>query len=342
MYPLIRRSGLLICRPALHRFVLLMSCAIIFASTVRADDTPFQRALDSLVRVDSEIAPDGRTAQALGPARQGTGVVIDDSGLVLTIGYLILEAMAATVTDIDGHAVPADIVAYDHATGLGLLRAQRPLNRPAARLGTSAALMVDTPMLIAGFGGGDAAWPVVVADVRDFSGYWEYLLEDALFTSPAVPEWQGAALFGPDWRLVGIGSLFVRDARRRPTRNPGNMFVPVDALKQILGDLLTHGRGQASERPWLGVFTNDHRGYVVVTYVSSDGPAARAGLRPGDIILEVDGEPVRSMSDLYRKVWKLGEPGVLVPLTLGRDGGISSIGVTSGDRYNYLKLGTTY
>jgi len=333
----------LICRSAIHRFLLLLGlCLIVFVSPVRADDTPFQRALDSLVRVDAEIAPDARTARALGLARHGSGVVIDDSGLVLTIGYLILEAMTATVTDIDGNAGPAEILAYDHATGLGLLRAQGPLNRPAARLGDSASLVPDMPMLIAGFRGKAGAWPVTVADVRDFSGYWEYLLEDALFTMPPVSEWQGTALFGPDWRLAGVGSLVVSDARRRPTRSPGNMFVPVDALKAALGDMLALGRSRASERPWPGVFTNDHRGYVVVTYVSDDGPAATAGLRRGDVILEVDGEPVRSMSDLYRKVWNLGRPGVSVPLTLGRDGAISGISIVSGDRYRYLKLDTTY
>ncbi|MDF1722509.1 MAG: S1C family serine protease [Minwuia sp.] len=329
-------------RTLLRRLFLLALCPIILVSTAQASETPFQRALDSLVRVDAEIAPDGRTAQALGVARHGTGVVIDDSGLVLTIGYLILEAMTATVTDIDGNAVPAEVVAYDHATGLGLLRAQGPLNRPAARLGDSSELDTDMPVLIAGFKGKQGAWPAAVADVRDFSGYWEYLLEDAVFTTPAVPEWQGAALFGPDWRLIGVGSLYVRDARRRPTRGSGNMFVPVNALKRALGDMLAIGKGRASERPWLGVFSNDQRGYVVVTYVAADGPAALAGLRPGDIILEVDGEPVRSMSDLYRKIWKLGDPGVSVPLTLGRDGGISGISVTSGDRYRYLKWGTTY
>lgn len=332
----------LICRPVFHWFRPLVVCLIMLGSPVQADDTPFLRALDSLVRVDAEIAPDGRTAQALGVARHGTGVVIDDSGLVVTIGYLILEAVAATVTDMDGRRVPAEIVAYDHATGLGLLRAQGPLNRPAVRLGESRALSLDTPALIASFRGQSGAWPVAVAAVRDFSGYWEYLLEDALFTVPAVAEWQGSALFGPDWRLIGIGSLFVRDARRRPTRDPGNMFVPVDALKAALGDMLAHGKGRASERPWLGVFTNDHRGYVVVTYVAADGPAALAGLRPGDVVLEVDGEPVRSMADLYRKVWKRGKPGVSVPLTLGRDGAISAISITSGDRYRYLKWGTTY
>lgn len=332
----------LICRPAIHWFFPFVLCLSTLVFPAHADDTPFLRALDSLVRVDAEIAPDGRTAQALGVARHGTGVVIDDSGLVVTIGYLILEAVAVTVTDREGHRVPAEVVAYDHATGLGLVRAKGALNRPAVRLGESISLNPDTPALIASFRGKSGAWPVAVAAVRDFSGYWEYLLEEALFTVPAVAEWQGSALFGPDWRLIGIGSLYVRDARRRPTRDPGNMFVPVDALKAALGDMLAHGKARASERPWLGVFTNDHRGYVVVTYVAADGPAAQAGLRSGDVILEVDGEPVRSMADLYRKVWKLGDPGVSVPLTLGRGGAISGINVTSGDRYRYLKWGTTY
>ena len=330
-------------RAMFHCLVLLILVPVLSSPVnVRADDTPLLRALDSLVRVNADIAPDGRTAQALGTEREGTGIVVDDSGLVLTIGYLILEAMATTVTDIDGNPIAADVVAYDHATGLGLLRAQRSLRRPPARLGDSSGLSREAPALVAGHGGPESAWPVAVADIRDFSAYWEYLLEDALFTMPPVPAWQGAALFGPDGRLLGVGSLFVPDARRRPSRRPGNMFVPIDSLKPVLGDMLTAGRGVASERPWLGIFTNDHRGYVVVTYVAADGPSEAAGLRPGDIVLEVDGERVRSMAEMYRKVWTLGNPGVAVPLTLGRQGGFHKITVTSGDRYKYLKWDSTY
>lgn len=330
-------------RVLFHCLVLLILVSVTtLPHPASADDKPFRRAMDSLVRVNTDIFPDGRTAQALGRQREGTGVVLDDSGLVLTIGYLILEAMAATVTDMQGNAVPADVVAYDHATGLGLLRARSPLGRPAVRLGDSSSLTRDTPVVVAPHGGFDESWGVVVADVRDFSGYWEYLLEDAVFTTPGMHAWQGAAMFAPDGGLLGIGSLAVPDARRGRRRASGNMFVPINALKPVLGDLLTVGRGSASERPWLGVFTNDHRGYVVVTYVAADGPAEAAGLQPGDVVLEVDGERVRSMAEMYRKVWKLGSPGVTVPLTLGRQTGLVEVNVTSGDRYRYLKWDSTY
>ena len=330
-------------RALFHCLVLMTLLSVSSAPWgARADDTPIRRALDSLVRVNAEIAPDGRTAQALGTRREGTGIVLDDAGLVLTIGYLILEAMAVTVTDIDGHPVAADVIAYDHATGLGLLRARPPLGRPAVRLGQSSALVRGVPALVAGHGGEATARPVTVADVRDFSAYWEYLLEDALFTTPPVQDWQGAGLFGPEGQLLGVGSIFVPDATRRPTRSPGNMFVPIDVLKSILGDLMVSGRGPASVRPWLGLFTDDHRGYVVVTYVAADGPAAAAGLKRGDVVLEVDGERVRSLGEMYRKVWMLGKPGVAVPLTLGRQGRPQEVTVMSGDRYRYLKWDSTY
>ncbi len=300
------------------------------------------RVFDAVTAVTAEVPADARTAEALGTERAGTGVVIDDSGLVLTIGYLILEAMAVTLSDIDGHAVAAEIVAYDHDTGLGLLRAVTPLRRPSIRLGDSGTLSPGDSVLVVASPGRSAALPVTIADIRRFTGYWEYLLESAVFAYPPHPDWQGAALVGPDGRLLGIGSLFANDAQRRPRRRQGNMFVPVNALKAVLGDLLTAGRAPASDRPWLGIFSADHSGYVVVTYVSPDGPAATAGLRRGDIILEVGDQPVRSMAEFYRAVWKRGKPGVTVPLTLGREDHVTRVRIVSGDRYRYLKLEKTY
>lgn len=300
------------------------------------------RVFDAVTAVTAAIPGDARTAEALGTERLGTGIVIDDSGLVLTIGYLIVEAMAVTLSDIDGHPVAADIVAYDYDTGLGLLRAVTPLRRPSIGLGDSGTLKPGDPVLVVASPGRTAALPATIADIRSFTGYWEYLLEGAVFAYPPHPEWQGAALVGPDGRLLGVGSLFANDAQRRPQRRQGNMFVPVNALKAVLGDLLTAGRAPASDRPWLGVFSADHGGYVVVTFVSPDGPAAAAGLRPGDVILEVGDQPVRTMAEFYRAVWKRGKPGVTVPLTLGRDDHVARVRIVSGDRYHYLKLEKTY
>lgn len=330
-------------RPPLCVLALLVLTALAPAPLPAAEPHEAVRdAFGAVTRIHADVPGDARTAEPLGTERDGSGVVIDDSGLVLTIGYLILEASAVTVTDIDGHDRPADIVAYDHATGLGLVRALSPLGRPALPFGDSAALKKGDPVLAVAGSGAEPAVPGVIADIRTFAGYWEYLLEGALYVHPPHPAWQGAALIGSDGRLIGIGSLFAPDAQRRPRRRAGTMFVPIDALKPILGDLLTVGRGADSVRPWLGVFSSDHGGHVVVTYVPPDTPAAEAGLRRGDVILEVAGEPVRSLPEFYRAVWALGKPGVRVPLTLGRQDHVARIEVTSADRYLYMKAGRTY
>lgn len=319
--------------------LMLMALA---APSAAQDREAIESALSGVVRLNAEVPADARTAAFLGTHRRGTGVVIDDGGLVLTIGYLILEAMSVTVTNAEGYPVPARIVAYDYDTGFGLVRATEPLNRPSVRLGDSATVDAGEQVLIVAQPGRGATVPSQVVDVRRFTGYWEYLLDDALFVSPAHPEWQGAALINVDGELLGVGSLFADDAQRRPQRQPGNMFVPVNALKPILGDLLTQGRSASSHRPWLGVFTSDNRGFVVVTFVAPDGPAAEAGLRPGDVVLEVDGKRVSTMADFFRSIWDQGKPGVTVPLTLARNNRITRIDVTSADRYRYMKLDSSF
>lgn len=327
----------------IRRLTVLVLMTLAFAMPAEAQNRDaIESALNSVVRLNAEVPADARTASFLGTHRRGTGIVIDDGGLVLTIGYLILEAMAVTVTSADGYPVPAKIVAYDYDTGFGLVRATEPLNRPSVRLGDSAAVNAGEQVLIVAQPGLGATVPSQVVDVRRFTGYWEYLLDDALFVSPAHPEWQGAALININGELLGVGSLFADDAQRRPERQPGNMFVPVDALKPILGDLLTEGRSASSDRPWLGVFTSDARGFVVVTFVAPDGPAAEAGLRPGDVVLEVGGKRVSTMADFFRSIWDQGKPGVKVPLTLARDNQVTRIDVTSADRHRYMKLDSSF
>jgi S1-C subfamily serine protease len=298
--------------------------------------------LRAVVRIETRVPADARTARGLGTERTGNGVVIDDAGLVLTIGYLILEASEVVLTDADGKEVAADIVAYDHETGFGLVRALGPLAATAVRLGRSADLAEDDPTLIAAHGGRTQASGAVVVSRREFTGYWEYLLERAIFTSPPHVNWSGAALIAADGRLVGIGSLLVGDARPGPEPLPGNMFVPVDILKPIMAALLERGSRARPPRPWLGMFTTDGHGRVVVTWVSPGGPAAAVGLRPGDSVVAVAGKPVRSVADLYRKVWALGGAGVEVPLTVHRNDSVQQYAIRSGDRYDHLKLRHEY
>ncbi|HEX5078022.1 MAG TPA: S1C family serine protease [Geminicoccaceae bacterium] len=301
-----------------------------------------QATLKGVVEIDAVVPRDARTAGSLGTERVGTGVVIDSSGLIVTIGYLILEASEVTVSAEGVEAVPATVLAYDHESGFGLIRANQPLKVPPVALGNSTALRLMQPLLVVSHAGEVDATGVYLVDRREFAGYWEYLLENALFTSPPHAQFGGAALIDEEGRLVGIGSLFVNDAGRQGRLVPGNMFVPIDGLKAIMADLLSRGRRAEPGRPWLGLTLEEHRGRVFVTKVSPDGPGEAAGLRPNDMILGVGGVQVESLGDLYRKLWGRGDAGVEVPLDVLRGIEVRPVVVESGDRYRYLRLNPTY
>ena len=323
-------------------FCQIGACLLIWTSHAAAQDTAVSDILRAVVQIDAEIPSDARTARFLGTSRSANGVVIDDNGLILTIGYIILEAMSATVTDANGQSVPADVLAYDYDTGFGLLRAVAPIAAQPLRLGDSDALSATDQVLILAHGGAESAAAAFVV-VRDtYAGYWEYLLEDAIFTSPPHPEWAGAALVGSDGRLLGIGSLFIEDTAPDSRSLPGNMFVPINLLKPIMGDLLDGGRAAGAPRPWMGLFTREMGDHVVVVSVIPEGPGETAGITEGDIITKVSGQNVHGMADLFRKVWALGSAGVDVPLTLQTESGARKVVLKSSDRYNYLQLNPTY
>ena len=296
--------------------------------------------LSAVVRVKTLINPEGRTLQSLGRERDGSGVVIDSNGLVLTIGYLMVEAYAAEVTTVDGRTIPANIVGYDNETGFGLLQATSPLKVHALPLGSSAAVKEGDPVLIAAHS--KRAVAVAVVSKREFAGNWEYLLDQAIFTSPPFPEWSGAALVSRDGKLIGIGSLIVGDANGKGDGVPGNMFVPIDRLAPILADLMTTGRVSQRAPPWLGLTTEEARGGLVVVRVTEGGPAEQAGVKRGDVITGVGGNAPRDLIDFYRKVRALGPAGTLIPLDVQQDGAARRVDVKSMNRLDHLKLKTTF
>jgi serine protease Do len=299
-------------------------------------------SLDGVVQITAYVPQEARTASSLGTERLGSGVVIDDSGLILTIGYLVVEAAEIEIDGAGPEPIPASMVAYDHESGFGLLRAQSPLQVKPIPLGTSAAVRTTQPLLVVSRTGDLDAVGVFVVDRRDFAGYWEYLLEDAIFTAPPHAQFGGAALLDESGRLVGIGSLLVNDAGFSGRPIPGNMFVPIDHLKPIMGDLLTRGRRADPGRPWLGVSLEEHKGRVFVTRVSPDGPAAAAGIAPDDVILGIGGAQVHGLMDFYRRLWGRGEAGVEVPLDVLKGMEVQPVLVRSGDRYRYLRLNPTF
>ncbi len=299
--------------------------------------------LESIVKVTARVPSDARTARSLGTEREGSGVAIDGDGLVLTIGYAILEADDVRVETAGGKAFPATIVAYDHDTGFGLLKSARPLGVKPIELGSSGALEQKQPVLVAGHGGPSQAMGAFVVDLREFAGYWEYLLDVAIFTSPPYGNFGGAALIDPAGKLVGIGSLIVPNTLQEDGRvYPGNMFIPIDALKPILADLIARGKSDRNRRPWLGIAAQEVQGRLFVARVSENSPGWNAGVRQGDMLLGVAGEPVSGLADYYRKVWALGDPGVDVPLLVLRGNEPTKFSVKSIDRYDWLKLKPTY
>jgi S1-C subfamily serine protease len=293
----------------------------------------------AVLRVDVQVPPGARTARYLGTERHGTGVLIDGDGLIVTIGYLITEAMAAQVTGPSGKPVIATIVGFDSDSGLGLLRANEPLGVKPIRLGHAAPLAAKETVLLASAG---EVQPGQVTARRPFAGYWEYLLDDAIFTEPPLDDWSGAALIGADGTLLGIGSLLVPNTSGGGGLHPGNMFVPIDHLKPVLADLLTLGRPGDPPHPWLGVNVAPAGDGLVIMRVSQESPADKAGLSRGDRVLAVAGQPVKDLADFYRKVWAQGDAGVSVPLTVQQDGERHEVKVPTMDRYRYLKLDTTY
>ncbi len=292
-----------------------------------------------MVKVRVKAVPDARSRTTLGGEREGTGIVIDSSGLILTIGYLVQEAESVEVAATDGRAVPASVIAYDFTTGFGLLRAVKaPSVRPIA-FGDSATIPDREPVLIVGF---DGVAPAFVVSRRPFAGYWEYLLDEAIYTAPATVNWQGAALINKEGKLLGVGSLVVGDALGGRGQVPGNLFVPIDLLKPILGDLIAQGRSSSKPRPWLGISTQDLQGKLIVTRVSPDSPADQAGLANGDIIVGIRGEQVQGHTDFYRKLWASGDAGADVVLDVLKGTEVKKLEVHSMDREKYLRPKPTY
>jgi serine protease Do len=298
--------------------------------------------LSAVVRVKMKAIPGARSNSSLGEIRDGSGVVIDERGYIVTIGYIVIEADAIEITTQDNKTVPATLVGYDHASGFGLLKASVPLGVMPMPMGQSADLALREPVMILPAGGREMASFAYVVSRRTFAGSWEYLLDNAIFTSPPTLHWAGAALVNHDGKLVGIGSLLVRDTGEPGTPLPGNMFVPIELLKPILADLIEIGRRKEPPRPWLGLATEEAQGRLFVTRVSPDGPADRAGVRPGDIVIGVGGDAVGGHEEFYRKMWSLGAAGTEVPLKILQGAELREIKVRSIDRFQYFREKPTY
>lgn len=296
-------------------------------------------ALGAVVQLKSRVPPDAFSARTLGTEREGTGVVIRPDGLILTIGYLVGEAETIWITTTTGRVVQGHALAVDFETGFGLVQALGRLEAPALPLGPAASPETGVQTVLAAAGTGEEGGAIACSLVgkEPFAGYWEYLLEEALFVAPAHPAWGGAALIGPEGQLIGIGSLVLQHRDKRGRRLDLNMCVPAGLLHPILPDLLAYGRVNKPARPWLGLYAADQEEGIVVASVAPKGPAERAGLRAGDRILGLDGTEAPDLGALWRSLWSRGSAGVRISVEAERDGRRFSVPVVSADRASFLK-----
>jgi S1-C subfamily serine protease len=304
-------------------------------------DTPADRnaAHDfggAIVKLSIKTVAGARTAENLGAEREGTGVVIDASGVILTIGYLILESESILVVTGDGRIFPAHVIGFDHATGFGLLRAAPGVAERPLELGDSDAVRELNAVRVAAHSAADGVGNACVVARRRFTGWWEYMLEDAIFTAPPRYDHSGAALIDESGRLVGIASLWVSDALDLGVAFPGNMFVPVDLLKPVYDDLVSTGRRRAPPRPWLGLYSEEVEGHVVVTRVLPGAPADAAGLQRGDVILGVGPHAIGGQAEFYTHLWER-DAGEEIMLHILRKRAVQRLLVRTGDRLEYLR-----
>jgi S1-C subfamily serine protease len=295
-------------------------------------------ASDAVVKLSVKAMPEARTADTLGAEREGTGIVIDEKrGLILTIGYLVLEAESILVMTRGSRIYSASVAGFDHASGFGLVRVSGGFSCPAIEIGESSTvreLHTGTVVAHGGAGGNSAA---AIVSRRRFTGWWEYMIEEAIFTAPPRYEHSGAGLLDDSGKLVGIASLWVSDTLEIGAAFPGNMFVPIDLLKPLLDDLISTGRRRGPARPWLGVYSEQHEGHLFVSRTLPDSPAERAGLKRGDVILGVAGETIGGQSDFYYKLWSSGEAGCDVILQVLHEKAVRQVIVRTADRMDYLR-----
>jgi len=305
----------------------------------RPEDWSFdlERALNAVLTLRATVPADAYTAGTLGTERAGNAVLIRAEGVVLTIGYLITEADTIWLNTNDGRAVPGHVLAYDQETGFGLVQALARLNIPALPIGKSASVRVGDKVIVAGGGGRQRAISARIAAKQEFAGYWEYLVDEAIFTSPAHPNWGGAAVISAEGKLVGIGSLHLQQGRENGPPEHLNMIVPIDLLEPIMADLMTFGRPNHPPRPWLGLYATEIEDKVVVAGLANGGPARKAGLKMGDVLLAVGGTEIADLAELYRRIWRCGSAGVGIPLLIYREGKTLDIEVKSSDRQRFLK-----
>ncbi len=293
-----------------------------------------ERFYESIVSVRSIVPPEARSAASLGVEREGNGVAIDENH-ILTIGYIVIESESIEIGLSDGRRLPAKLVGYDHTSGFGIIKSVVPLRMPSLQLGNSDNINAEQDLLILPSPNRGAGSIVRSVSRRPFTGWWEYFVERPIYTTPPNGLWAGAPILNENGEVLGIGSLFVSESVSG-IFSPGNMSVPINLLKPILGDLISSGRRKSKIQPFLGISSDDSNDQVIVTRVSKDGPAFQAGMRSQDVIMTINGSQVSNLKSFYEKIWESGEAGVTIELTVVRSGSIKKFSVKTVDRMDYF------
>ena len=317
-------------------WILLFSTNNLFSETNKlTTEEDILNIYKSVVKIDSIIPPEARTAQSLGTVRGGNGVVIDDKH-ILTIGYIVVEAETITITLPDGKKFPGELIGYDHTTGFGILRTIIQSNLTPLKIGDSDQLTKEDFLYVLPYLTEGRPSAVKMVSRRSFAGWWEYFLDKPIYTYPANSSFAGSALINEYGEVLGIGSLYVGDAAATGISSPGNMFVPINDLKPILDDLIENGRRTKDIKPYMGLTSSDNTGQVKITRVNDNGPAAKAGFSVNDTILAVNSEKINNIEDFYKVVWSFGGPGTKLQFDIERNQEKLNIELTTMDRNDFF------
>jgi serine protease Do len=318
-------------------FIFLISTTSISLSEQKkiTSEEDVRRIYQSVVKIDSIVPSDARTANSLGTIRGGNGIVIDDKH-ILTIGYIVVEAETITITLPNGGVVPAELAGYDHTTGFGILKTILPSKLTPIQIGNSDKLNKEDLLYVLPYLTEGAPSAVKMVSRRSFTGWWEYFLDKPIYTHPMNTSFAGSALINEFGELLGIGSLYVSDAAAEGVPMPGNLFVPINDLKPILNDLIVNSKRTTNVKPYMGLTSNDDTGKVMVTRVNDDGPAAKAGFKENDIILKVNKINIQDTEKFYKTVWSQGGPGTLLDFEIERNNQIISLKLTTMDRNDFF------
>jgi S1-C subfamily serine protease len=293
-----------------------------------------QRVEPSIVGLHVRAPETAASSARLGSRRFGSAVIFDARGYALTVSYLLLDATELEARTRDGRRWEARLVGLDLDAGLGVIKLEGAGPWAAAPLGRSTDLVAAARTGTVGVDeDGDLVYVAgAVQAIRRFSASWEYMLDRALIVAPASPQWGGSAVVNDRGEVVGIVSLRLGEAPHVNLAIPSEKFLPVK------DELIAAGRiVSRPPRPWLGLYTVDVRGGVVVSDFSPAGPAASAGFLKGDRILRVNGVAVASQSEFYEQLWS-GRAGDRIEVAVQRDDRVRVIAVTSVDRHRLFRV----